>query len=262
MAVKIGIVANKGGTNKSSVALCLADAMIHCNYKVLLVDADQQCNATSVYDAEIEGVNTMADVLAGECSAKDAIQHTAMGDIIAGDFELAGLETKLNNEINRYELLADALKSVDKLYDYIIIDTPPALGVYTLNAIIASDGVIVPIKADKFAVDGLRRTIDTINSVKDKSHKKDIKIYGVLLSSYDVRTNLGKSTWETLPKVGKQMGFRVFKTPIRVCQLIPDAQAAQMSIFEMDPASNAAKDYAQFLRELLGVIKNGKKSKN
>ena len=155
MAVKIGIVANKGGTNKSSVALCLADAMIHCNYKVLLVDADQQCNATSVYDAEIEGVNTMADVLAGECSAKDAVQHTEMGDIIAGDFELAGLETRLNNEINRYELLSDALKDVDKDYDFIIIDTPPALGVYTLNAIIASDGVIVPIKADKFAVDGL-----------------------------------------------------------------------------------------------------------
>ena len=259
MAVKIGIVANKGGTNKSSVALCLADAMIHCNYKVLLVDADQQCNATSVYDAEIEGVNTMADVLAGECSAKDAIQHTAMGDIIAGDLELAGLETTLNNEINRYELLADALAEVDNDYDFIIIDTPPALGVYTLNAILASDGVIVPIKADKFAVDGLKRTIETINNIKDKSHKKDIKIYGVLLSSFDKRTNLGKNTWETLPKVGKQMGFQVFKTPIRVCQLIPDAQAAQDSIFELDASSNAAKDYAQLLKELLGVIKNGKK---
>lgn len=257
MAVKIGIVANKGGSNKSSVALCLADAMRHCKYKVLLIDMDQQCNATSVYDAEIEGVNTLADVLAGECEAKEAIQHTAMGDIIAGDLELAGLETTLNNEINRYELLSEAIAEIDKDYDFIVIDTPPALGVYTINCIMASDGVVVPIKADKFAVDGLKRTIGTINKVKNKSHKKDIKIYGVLLSSYDKRTNLGKSTWENLPAVGKQMGFRVFKTPIRVCQIIPDAQAAQTSIFELDATSNAAKDYAELLRELLEVVKNG-----
>ncbi len=252
MATKIAISNQKGGVAKSTTALCLADALIHCNRKVLFIDLDAQCNSTSVYRAQIDDQYTAADLLKRKCSAKEAIQTTEMGDIIAGDPILSGIAPELDREINRYGLLKEALEEIEDDYDYIVMDTPPGEGLYMLNAFFAANGTIIPLTGEKFAVDGLAKIMNTISSVRKNGHP-ELEIYGVLMSKFDQRKKLDKMIWEQLPGIGEQYGFRIFKNPIRVCQDVENAQADHVSLFEMNPTCNASKDYAALVKELFGI---------
>lgn len=254
MAIKISIANQKGGVGKTTTALCLADAMNHCGYKTLLIDLDPQCNSTSIYNAKMDDENTIFDIMNGSCTAKEAIQTTEMGDIIAGDKLLPTIESQVNAKMDRYVVLKKQLKEVEDDYDFILMDTPPNLGVYMLNALGCSNGCICPIKAEKFAVDGLNLLVKTISDVRDNVNP-DIQIYGVLLNSYDIRTSLGRNTWRVLPDIGNEYGFKVFKTPVRICQAVSDAQAVQESLFKAYPQCNAAIDYANVLKELLEICK-------
>ena len=258
MANKIAITNQKGGVGKTTTALNIADAMTHCGYKVLFIDLDPQCNSTSIYEPTVEkDTATIVDVLTGDVSIEEALQTTDLGDIIPGDPQLAAVTEKLNNKMARYALLKIQLKKVEDKYDYVIMDTPPNLGIYMLNAIFAADGCIIPIRAEKFAVDGLSALIDTINEIRNLGEQgnPNLEIYGVLLNSFDKRTKLDKDIWAALPKQGEINNFKVYKTPIRICQTIKDAQAAKVSLFELDAASNAAQDYANLLKE---IVKEGK----
>lgn len=254
--IKIAVANQKGGVGKTTTALNIADAMMHCDYRVLFVDLDPQCNSTSSYNAQIEYTETIYDLMQGKCSTKEAIQHTEIGDIIAGDGSLSEIESALDSKMGRYRLLKKALEEVKDDYDFCIIDTPPNLGLYMLNALVAADGCIIPIKAEKYAIDGLGLLINTVNDVIENENPR-LKIYGVMLNEYDKRTTLGRETWNVLPEVGKEKGFRVFQTPVRTCQTIKDAQAEGVSLFERDPSCNAALDYVEVLKELLEVTKNG-----
>lgn len=250
--IKIAIANQKGGVGKTTTALNIADALIHCNYKVLFLDLDPQCNSTSSYNAKIEKTTTIYDVINGECLPSDAIQHTDFGDIIAGDRLLTECEGKLLTNIGGHNVIKKALHQIEETcdYDFVIMDTPPNLGIYMLNALTAANGCIIPLKAEKYAVDGLKLLIETINDVIENTNAK-LRIYGVLLTAYDKRTSLDKAIWKTLPNVGKVYGFNVFKTPVRICQTIKDAQAEGISLFKKDSSSNGSLDYAHIVKELL-----------
>ena len=250
MAIKIAIANQKGGVAKTTTALCLADALIHCEYNVLLVDLDPQCNATSVYKAKTKDQFTTVDLLKTESSARECIQTTEMGDIIAGDPCLADITHELDSKINRYTLLKEKLVKIDGDYDFIIFDTPPGEGIYMLNALFAANGVIIPLTGEQFAVDGLAKIMDTIQNVKDHGHP-NISIYGVLMTHYDGRKKLDRMTWRALPKKGQEIGFPVFKTPIRICQEIKNAQAAHESLFEYNPDCSASQDYLKTVKSML-----------
>ena len=252
MAIKVAIANQKGGVGKTTAALCISDALIHCGYNTLMVDLDPQCNTTSIYKAKIEGECTAYDLFVKECEPQEAIQKTDFGDIIAGDPAISGQEAVIKGQPGGYFIIKEALEAIEKDYDFIIMDTPPNLGSFMLNALTAADGCIIPIRAEKFAIDGLKLLIDTINEAK-KYQNKDLKIYGVLMSMYDMRTSLGKNVWNALPEMGDKYGFPVFKTAIRTCQVIQDSQAEGQSLFEMDKRCNAAVDYANVVKELLEV---------
>lgn len=255
MAFKICVVNQKGGVGKSSVALNLAETLQHepLNYKVLFIDMDAQCNSTSYYNAEVDGVSTLVDVLMGECEASEAVQHTEKGDIIAGDPSLADVADVLNTKMNRYDLLKEKISEIEGEYDFVICDNGPNLGLYMINAMTYCTGCIVPIKAEKFALDGLGKLMKTISDVK-KYQNPDFKIYGVLMNVYDSRTSLDKQILSQLPEYGDKAGFPVFNNPIRTCQVIKEAQVYGKSIYDLDPTCNAVEDYIQFTKDLLSRL--------
>lgn len=254
MAVKIAIANQKGGVGKTTTALNIADALKRKKKKVLFIDLDPQCNSTASYGAVNDGVNSLYDIFEGKCSPEDAIQSTKAGDIIPGDPLLVELEHKVQTKIGGFLILKKEIKKIEDKYDYIIMDTPPNLGVFMLNALTASDGVIIPLKAEKYAIDGLNLLISTVNDVVENTNE-DLKVYGVVLTAYDQRTSLDKQIWELLPSVGAENGFPVFKTPIRICQTVKDAQAQGIPLFELSASCNAAKDYTAVVKELEKKIK-------
>ena len=253
MAVKIALVNKKGGVGKTTSAINIADVLIHRKKKVLLIDLDPQHNATKTYGAVFDGVSTVYDVLSGEGTAEEAIQHTAFGDIIAGDEILSTEETMFQNKIGREQLLKKGIRSIEDRYDYIIMDTPPNTGVYMLNALTAADGCIIPINCDDYAVSGLSQILSVIRDVIENVNEK-LRIYGVLLVAYDKRNALDRSILDLLPEQGKKSDFPVFKTPIRTCVEVRAAKSGKRSLIETSPKCNAALDYKAVVKELLKEI--------
>lgn len=258
MAKVIALTNQKGGVAKTTNAINLADAFRHKGYKVLFIDMDPQCNSTAVYNAVTDNVNTIVDVLKGDCKAEDAIQHTLLGDIIAGDTLLNQEEMFFNSQKAREGILRRRIRNISELYDYIFIDTPPNLGIYMIMSLSAANGCIVSIKAEKFAIDGLGLLIKTMNEVVEAGINEDLYIYGVLLSMYDRRNSLDRQIWESLPQIGENSGFRIFKTPIRIDQNIKNTQAISLdenvarSLFDLYPKCNAVSDYIEVANEIIG----------
>lgn len=253
--MKTIVIANqKGGVGKTTTAVNIADVLIHCDYKTLFIDLDPQANSTSTYGAEIENQNTIYDIMEKTCSVKDAIQHTDFGDIVPGDPMLTTLEMKLTSQMLGYKLLKKSLEAVDAEYDYCIIDTPPNLGVFMLNGLMAADSIIIPVQAKKYALDGLNRLLSTINDVLTEN--PNLQIAGVLLTSYDKRNELDRKIWEALPQTGEEIGLKVFEQPIRICQDIVKAQDFNDSLIELYPTSNAAYDYTYVTNEVLKQLSN------
>lgn len=261
MAKVIAITNQKGGVAKTSDAINLADAFRHLGNKILFIDMDPQCNSTAVYNAQTEGVNTIVDVLKGDCKADEAVQHTALGDIIAGDKLLNQEEMFFNNQKARESILKRRIFRVIENYDYVFIDTPPNLGIYMLMSLTAADGCVVAIRAEKFAIDGLSLLIQTVNEIVETLND-ELRIYGVLLNAYDKRNALDRQIYQMLPELGEASSFRTFKTAIRTDQNVKNVQAMELddraqarSLFELAPKCNAAQDYMDAAKELIGFIK-------
>lgn len=250
MARKIAISNQKGGVGKTTTAINIADALKHSGYDVLFIDLDPQCNSTGTYKAKSKDEYTIYDVMAKNCDIKTAIQKTSFGDIVPGDIILSTKEMQFATQEGGYNLVKEALTQVEDEYDFVIMDTPPNLGIYMLNALTAADGCIIPIKAEIYAVEGLSIFIDTVNEVVANANSK-LKVYGVLLTSYDRRLSLDNRIWNVLPKVGEDKNFPVFRKAIRICQDIRIAQERKESLFDIAPYSNAAKDYALIVKEIL-----------
>ena len=265
---KIITVANhKGGVGKTTVAINLADALKHCDmFKVLLIDLDSQHNATDTFGAKIEDENTMVDVLKGYCTIEEAIQRMPMGDIVPGDDLLASIQKELIRNLNDNELayvLKNALNKVKDTYDYIIIDTSPALDIYMEAALNAADECIIPITAQKYAIDGLANLMNTINYQKE-NYNKNLELLGVLLNVYDRRLKMDRDVKDMLPEYGKMLNFNVLDTHIRISQEIKNAQAiadtvdekgnkivSNRSLFDNYPGSAAVQNYINLVREIV-----------
>lgn len=248
------VVANqKGGVGKSTACLALTAYLQRNNYKTLLVDLDAQGNCTSCYNGSKTG-NTITDVLQGKIPAKQAIIKTPAGDLIAANIRLA-TENPLDGK--PLTTLKDALAPLKADYDFCVIDTAPDLSNKLTNALIAADGVIVPVLADIWAIESLDLFMLSFNACKKKNRK--LTLLGLLVSCYDGRAIVSQNNLETLKEKAAEYNTRVFKAVIRKTATVKEAQNLyNPDLFEYAPKATATKDYWQAFNELQGVINYGK----
>ena len=230
MAKIIAIANQKGGTGKTTTSTCLAGALQLLGKKVLLADCDAQCNATDTYGAQTEDVCTLFDVMTRQGTVEEGIQHCEAGDILPSDNALKDIDEQLVRDMGKNFRLREALESVSGQYDYIVLDTPPQLGLMLVNALIASNNVIVPMTPDRYAVAGLSQLSQTINDVR-RYFNQNLKIEGLLLNKFGGREVLSKEAIEALPEAANLMGTRVLDTKIRMSMGIRKAQSERHGLF-------------------------------
>lgn len=254
--MKIITVCNqKGGVGKTTTSTALASGLTAIGKSVLLVDCDPQRNSSDTYRANTaEGYPTLADLLFTNEPAVDCIQHAAAGDILAADTLLGDADKHLRG-ITGYYRLKDRLEPLMSLYDHIILDTPPNLGILLQNALVATEGVIVPVTCGRYALQGMAQFAETLAEVKTRPNPA-LNVLGLLLVKYDSRTKLSREIIEGLPGVAEILGTSVFETKIRTSIKTEEAQATRTTLFEYAPNSTTAQDYMALIEELKtkGVI--------
>ena len=246
----VAVISRKGGVGKTATAHALGAGLMKRGKKVLFVDLDSQGNLSYTLQAEpTETDKSALQFLQKSCSVTDAIWKQPQGDIIPATEELSGADIYLNKKGKEY-ILKEGLKPIADKYDYCIIDTPAALGILTVNALTAADTAIIPVQAEIYSLKGLKKVSDTVNSVK-KYCNKDLDLKGILVTRYKGRAVLPQDMKDNLEDAAKQLHTKVFKTTLRECISIAEAQAYQTDIFSYAPRSNAAKDYNDFIKEFL-----------
>ncbi len=252
----IAIANQKGGVGKTTTTVNLAASLGVLEQKVLLIDADPQANATSGLGIDEEKLeNGTYQVLEHSVIAKDAIINTESPnvDIIPSHIDLVAIEIELVDKANREYMLKDALKEVKDDYDYILIDCAPSLGLITLNALTASDSVIIPIQCEYYALEGLGKLLNTINSIQ-KIHNEELDIEGLLLTMYDSRLRLSN---QVVAEVKKHFHNMVFKTIIQRNIRLGEAPSHGESIIAYDATSKGAINYINLAHEIIKKNSDG-----
>lgn len=244
----IAVINQKGGVGKSTTAQQMGAWLTRHDRRVLLIDIDPQCNLSYMAGAQGDGFTSM-DVLTGKASAGEAVQTLSPCDVIAASPLLVNADFDLTGRGKEY-LLKNALDDITDQYDDIIIDTPPALSMLTINALTAADQVVIPAQADSLSLQGIAGLKATIDATRAHSNA-DLKIAGILITRYNRRTRLSKVLLESFDKAAKVMSTVVFDTKIRECTALKEAATMREDIFTYKPRSNAAKDYDSFMREFI-----------
>ncbi len=240
----------KGGVGKSTTANVIGQAFLLTGKKVLYIDLDPQGNLTKSLGGKQEA-RGVASILFDKADACEAIQKTPLGDLIASAGDLVKADKVITGAGSEY-VLKEALASLQG-YDLIIIDTPPSLGILTVNALTASDGIVVPAQADSFSLDGVDQLEDTVKVVRKYCNPR-LRIYGIVLTRFNGRAVLSREVSEEFAHRAEKMGTRLFKTAIRESVAIKEALALRSSLFKYAKRSAGAKDYLSLSAEILEAI--------
>ena len=249
MAKIIAITNQKGGVGKTTTSVNLSACMAEMGKKVLLVDIDPQGNATSGLGQAGTEANTVYDVLIGEAGAGEAVVSTGFDalDLMPTAIELAGAEIELVGMDDRENLLKNALNTLRDSYDYILIDCPPSLSLLTVNALTASDGVLIPIQCEYYALEGLGQLMNTVKLMRKKLNP-ELKISGILLTMFDSRTNLCA---QVVQEVRSHFPEEVFETMIPRNVRLSEAPSYGLPIHRYDARCIGAKAYGELAKELI-----------
>lgn len=250
MAVVLAFANQKGGTGKTTTAVNVAAYAANTNKAVLLVDLDPQGNATSGLGVGKHALkSSVYDVIANGTPAMEAICRTKIAglDLMPSNMSLVGAELELVNQPAREGRLKEGLAGVKDLYDYIFIDCPPSLGLLTVNAFAASDGIIVPMQCEYYSLEGLSQLINSINLVK-RHINPALEIYGVILTMYDPRLNL---TQQVEAEVRSYFTNKVFNTVIPRNVRLSEAPSHGLPVCLYDGRSKGAEAYMTLTREIL-----------
>ena len=252
MATIIALTNQKGGVGKTTSSSALAAGLFSFyNKKVLAIDLDPQGSMGFSLGLDIENCSTIYDVLKGQVNIKDAIQDTDYCDIITSNILLSSAELEFTSS-DRDILLKRALLPVIAEYDYIIIDTPPALNVLTVNAYAASDHLIIPMAPEILSLLGVSQLKETIDSVR-QSVNPNLNVLGILLTKYNPRTLLAREVKEMAENIASQIGACVFNAQIRTSVAVAEAPAHGLSIFDHAPHAKPSLDYQEFIREVVDM---------
>jgi len=243
----ISFANQKGGVAKTTTTLNLGVALAEQELKVLLVDLDPQGNLTMSQGLNPDTIErSMFDVLVHRLPIQEVIHHTEV-DLAVSSIDLAGAELALSSMIGRERALEKALAPVRESYDFVLVDTPPSLGLLTINALVASNGVIVPVQCEYLSLRGLVQLENTLSMIRENLNP-DVGIEGILPTMYDKRTLHSREAVEILQE---NFGDLVFDTKIRKTVRYAEAPVKGTSVLKYDPSGNAAQAYRQLAKEVL-----------
>jgi chromosome partitioning protein len=248
----IAFANQKGGVAKTTTTLNLAAAFAEQGHRVLCVDMDPQGNLTMSQGIDPDTLEqSMFDVLVHDLSIREVIRRREI-DIACASIDLAGAEIAMSTKIGRERSLTKALRAVHEDYDWVFIDTPPSLGLLTVNALTAADQVIVPVQCEYLSMRGLLQLQNTLSMIRENLNP-DVQIAGILPTMVDTRTLHAKEALEILEE---NFGDRVFGARIRKTVRFAEAPVKGMSVLKYDPKGMAADAYRQLAKE---VLSNGKR---
>lgn len=250
----ISVFNQKGGVGKSTTVINLSAALGRLGNKILIVDGDPQGNTTSGLGVDKKSLEiSMYDMLINQVKPEDVIVETSAENvfIVPANVDLAGAEIELTDIENRELILKNALEKLNDRYDYIFIDCPPSLGLLSINALVASDSVLIPIQCEYYALEGVSQLIDTIALVK-KSLNPELEIEGVVLSMFDGRTNL---SIEVVEEVKKYFRGKVYTSIIPRNVRLAEAPSHGLSVIDYEPKSKGAEAYMELGEEFLEWIR-------
>ena len=243
----IAIINQKGGVGKSTTTNALGAGLFLKGYRVLYVDLDAQGNLSYSMGVTSKPLSSL-EVLTGTATAREAIVETPQGALIPSSPALASADAIITDTGKEYRL-KEALEPILGDYDYILLDTPPALGVLTVNALTACNSVIIPAQADIFSLQGIGQLAQTIFTVK-KYCNPALTIKGIVVTRYNSRAILTKDMTQLLEDTARQLNTKLYQTKIRECTALKEAQASQQDIYSYAPRSNAKKDYMALIEEV------------
>ena len=253
----VSLVNQKGGVGKTTTAINLAASLAACERNVLLVDLDPQANATSGVGLSKNDEKSVYAVLTDGLNIREAIRPTELPNfhVAPSSVDLVGAELELADKIGREFYLRKAIASVAKDYDYVLIDSPPSLGLLTINGLTAADSVLVPMQCEYFAIEGVAQLLNTIERVRDMLNPK-LAIEGIALTMYDERINLARQVAE---EVRNHFGDKVYKTVIPRNVRLGEAPSFGKPIILYDIRSRGSEAYINLAKEFIQRAENVRK---
>lgn len=247
----ITVANQKGGVAKTTTAHHLIAGLTERGYHVLGVDMDAQGNLSYLMNAKAN-TSSVYEVMKGETQAADCIQKTEAGSILPANILLSGADMEFSSTGREYRL-RDALDPIKGQYDFIVIDTPPALSILTVNAFTASDCIVIPMFADMFSIQGAGQLKNTIDQTRKYCNPK-LKIQGILLTRYNARNNVTKDLTELTEQFAKRLDTKTYNAKIRQSVAVTESQAMQTDLYQHADKEAVTSDYRNFISELLEDI--------